>query len=157
MVKTSLIILLLASQTAYSQKTRRSDSKTETQRNQRSLRADIFGECLEDEYVLNADGTIDTFSVPNLKKPDCFGMEIKKPVYRKPIKKNIPSKGQYHVKPPKRRPVIEMLTITVGNRHLPVPTPLKGMWEYTIAHQGTPEPICNDQADGVAKYRYRGA
>jgi hypothetical protein len=113
MEKTLLMILLIVTQTAYSQKTRRSDSKAEKKPMTLPLRADIFGECYEDQYLDNEDGTTDTFSVPNWKRPDCIGMEIKKPVYRNTRKRNTSSKEKNPVKPPKRRPVIEMLTMTV--------------------------------------------
>jgi hypothetical protein len=112
MKKIPLILLLILSQSAFSQKSR-SHNNVDNQRKPKTLRADIFGECYEDQCVDNVDGTTDTFSVPNWKRPDCFGMEIKKPVYRNTKKRNTSSKEKNPMKPPKRRPVIEMLTMTV--------------------------------------------
>jgi hypothetical protein len=118
MTKTLLIILLILSQTAYSQKIRRSDSKAEKERMNRALRADIFGECYEDYYVYKDDGTIDTVYAPNWKRPDCFGMQIKKPVYRKTSMRKTPSQGKNQMKPPKNRPVMLMKAMTVKKLQL---------------------------------------
>ena len=102
MTKNLMIILLIISQTAYSQKTRRSDSKAEKEQTNRALRADIFGECYEDYYVYKADGTIDTVYAPNWTRPDCFGMQSKKPVYRKTSKRKtiLPGNAKQRLKSP---------------------------------------------------------
>jgi hypothetical protein len=118
MTKNLMIILLIISQTAYSQKTRRSDSKAEKERTNRALRADIFGECYEDYYVYKDDGTIDTVYAPNWKRPDCFGMQSKKPVYRKTSKRKTPSQGKNRMKPTKNRTDMLMKAMAVKNLQL---------------------------------------
>ncbi len=129
------MILLIMSQTAYSQKTRRSDLKAEKQPMERPLRADIFGQCYEDYYVYNEDGSIDTVYAPNWKRPDCFGSEIKKPDYRKTGMRNTPVKGKTRMRRPERKPVDEMTATTHDSK-----------WANSISHlkEDGNTPACQD-------------
>ncbi len=134
MTKNLLIILLIISQTT--QKTRRSDSKAEKEQTNRALRADIFGECYEDYYVYKDDGTIDTVYAPNWKRPDCFGMHSKKPVYRKTSKRKTPSQGKNRMKPPKTRPVMLSKAMVVKKLQLISRSIIHGDGNIRLVAQG---------------------
>jgi hypothetical protein len=104
-----LILLLIASGSAFSQKTG-SRSKTEDKPQRKTLRSDIFGECYVEIYVDNPDGTVDTVVVENPMRPDCFGLEIRKPDYEKTGRRNTPDKDKSRVRPPQRKPATQMLS-----------------------------------------------
>ena len=104
-----LIFLLISSDSAFAQKSgSRQKAKEQTRRKYR--RADIFGDCMILHVVEYLDGTLDTIAMHNVNRPDCFGEKIKIPNYRKTGKRNIPEKGKYHPRKPKRKPATQMMT-----------------------------------------------
>jgi hypothetical protein len=109
-MKTILLALLLIScDPSFSQKSP-SRRKTEGKPERKTLRSDIFGECHVEMYVDNEDGSVDTVLMENPKRPDCFGLEIRKPDYEKTGRRNTPDDDKSQGRPPKRKPATQLMS-----------------------------------------------